>query len=210
MGYRKELIIEQGIIKKDGSVFNTWTSTFLLPLVGVTKYDFGLHFINAYVSNEKPYCIYVVCENINNVTNIIPDIRISNKPTYISTEINDDEIIYKFNILSEDYYIYDLFVQGKYSEFPENYKKALTDIYGREVNREDYKVTEYNVLYPQDYKRKQIAKRLSFGKDSVIDWTMIHEVLDAPNLEYESYKTLQELKELNKYGGEGVRAESEV
>lgn len=212
MGYRKQLIKEKGPLKKDGDIMNTWCSSFLLPLVGITKFDFGLHFINAYISTEKPYCMYVVCDNVNNVTHIVPDIRISSKPTYISTEINEDEIIYKFNIHSEDYYIYDLFIKGKYSEFPENYKRELIDIYGKEVIREGHSVTEYNVLYPKECqsrlkidKRKQIAKRLG------VDLSIVpEEVLDIPNLEYEAYKSLQELKALNECGGEAVRAESRV
>ncbi len=203
MGYRKQLVIEEGHTKKDGNIWHTFSSTFLLPLVGVTEFDFGLHFINAYISLDKPYCIYAICDNINNVTDIVTDIRLKSKPTYISTEINQDEIIYKFNILSENYHIYDLFIEGKYSKFPENYKKELLDIYGHEVQRVNYEVTIKNILYPQDYKRKQIAKRLGL---SDTEWTIIQEVWDIPDLNYEAYKPLEELKALKDGDGEKLVA----
>lgn len=188
MSKRKEFLIKKGHTKKDGSLRHTFTTTFLLPILRLTKKDFGRSFLNAYIVTGNVLELYVVC--INNeydstLTTGIVKSRIN--ANFIDTEINDDEIIIKFTIPKEAYDIFNLFIEGKYSQFPEKYKKYLVGLYGMEVVPETRFVSEYNVLYPQDYKRKQIADELGVAKSA------IKEVLDIPDLRYEEYKRLDDL-----------------
>lgn len=194
MSQRKDILLKEGNVKKNGDIFHTFTSRFLLPIVGATLKDFGPLFLNAYIVQDEQPKIYVICKNIEEdavLTTAIIRARIN--PNYIDTETFEDEIIIKFKIKEEDLLIYKLFIAGKYSKFPEYYKQKLIKIYGKESIQNNRYVTEYNVIYPQDFKRKQIA-----------EWTgeelkYIDEVLDSPNLDYEVYIPLAELKskELN-------------
>lgn len=198
MNQRENHLIQRKHVKRDGSIKHTLTSTFLLPTVGVNLKGFGRSFINAYISTEKFISVYVVCNNNDNDTGLLSAIvkaRINDN--FIETEVIEDEIIIKFKIPQEYYEIYKLFLTGKYSKFPDQYKKVLVGIYGIEVIQHDHTVLEYDILFPRDYKRKQIARRLS-NINSEVDYKLIDEVIDAPDLEYETFKELKDIiKELS-------------
>lgn len=163
-----------------------------MPVVGVNLKTFGNFFINAHIAKDDEKIIYVICENKEESEELLSIItRLKINPNFIDTEIIEDEIIIKFKIPQEYYEIYKLFLEGSYSKFSSHYKKILTGIYGSEVIQDRHAVTEYNVLYPQDYKRKQIAARLG------VDYKLINEVIDSPDLGYEIYKTLTELNNID-------------
>ena len=189
MSQRKDILQKEGNVKKNGEVFHTFTSRFLLPVVGTSLKDYGPMFLNAYIVQDEEPKIYVVCKNVEeDVVLTTAIIRARINPNYIDTETIEDEIIIKFKINKDDLLVYKLFIAGKYSKFPEYYKQKLIKIYGKESIQNNRYVTEYNVIYPQDFKRKQIA-----------DWTgeeikYIDEVLDSPDLDYEVYIPLVELK----------------
>lgn len=190
MSKRKEFLIKEGRIKRDKTLINTFTSTFLLPLIKITSSDFGKNFINAYIHNVDKPCIYVVCSYNEEDDNLMRGIvRSRINPNFIETEIKSDEIILKFTIPQESLNIFQLFIEGKYSQFPEKYKRYLCSIYGVAVEKETRYASVYNVLYPQDYKRKQIADFLKVDKE------LIKEVLDIPDMNYENYKDIEELEE---------------
>jgi len=190
---RKSHLIRQGHNRKDGSIKHTLTSTFLLPTVGVNLNNFGRSFTNAYISEENGISIYVVCNNNEHDSELLTSlVRCQINPNFFDKEDIEDEIIIKFKIPEEYHEVYNLFIEGSYSKFPEHYKKILVGIYGHETIQNSYIVSEYNVLYPQDYKRKQIAKRLSTPK-SEVDYKLIKEVIDSPDLSYEVYKDIREI-----------------
>lgn len=192
MSKRKEFLTKEGHIKANGKIRHTFTSTFLLPVVGTNRKEFGECFINAYIhkSEDNKPMLYVVCFNKEDDNSLITSIVKSRiNPNFIDTETIEDELIIKFKIPEKAMDVYDLFIKGSYSKFPEQYKKYLVNIYGSDVIQENRYVTEYNVLYPQDYKRKQIAALL--GPD--INYKDIKEVFDIPDMKYETYIPLNKL-----------------
>lgn len=195
MSQRREFLLKEGKnIKRNGEIFNTFTSRFLLPVVDCTMKDFGPTFLNAHITSGNEPHIYVICEYKEedaSLTTAIIRARIN--PNFIDTEVVEDEIIFKFKINKDDLPIYKSFIDGKYSKFSKHYKDKLIRIYGNTPIKANRYVSEYDTLFPTDFKRKQIA-----------DWTGadikdIDEVLDSPDLDYEIYLPLSEFKskELN-------------
>ena len=181
--------MRRGILKDNGDIKHTFSSVFLLPTIGYTTKDFGEFFINVHIEhdNDEPK----ICVILDNNTHeplfnfIITKMRENND--FLGIDQCEDEVVLRFKIPKKYNEVYHLFLEGKYSKFPDRYKDRLVVLYGRKVCKESRHVTEYNVLYPQDYKRKQIA-----------EWTgenikYIEEVLDAPDLSYELYKPLYTL-----------------
>ncbi len=110
---------------------------------------------------------------------------------------DDDEIVITFNIPSMYHSDFDKFTQGKYSQFDELYKRVIVRFFGMHTIKDNYEVTEYNVIYPQEFKRRQIAERLYDKKDVKSAMALIQEVLDPPDMERESFKPLQQLLQEN-------------
>lgn len=195
MSQRKEFLQKEGKnIKRNGDIFNTYTSKLLLPVVNCTIKDFGLSFLNAHIAQDEPK-IYVICENNeDDATLITAIVKARINPNFIDSVVIEDERIFTFKIKEEDVPIYEAFKKGRYSTFPIEYKERLLKIYGRTPIKSNRYVSECDALYPTDFKRKQIADWLG-----VKDYREIVEVLDAPDLSYEFYVPITELKskELN-------------
>ena len=88
----------------------------------------------------------------------------------------------------------DVFKVGRYSEFTQEYKKKISSYHGIKSNEKDYTAYTHDVLYPLDFKRRQIAERLFESKDINQGIKLITEVLDRPDLDKEIYKTIQQLQ----------------
>lgn len=171
---------------------------FILPMVGINYKQLPSNFINCYVriENDVQYCILIFDKLIdydeifyhfmNNVNN--------NNKHLLETNDYEEEVVFIFRIpelLKDDF---NLFMQGKYSKFSEEYKKIICNFFGKKSIQDHHTVTEYNTIYPEDFKRKQIAKYLSYEPlDSIIDWKIINEVLHRPDLDKEVYKTIDVL-----------------
>lgn len=126
--------------------------------------------------------------------------RLSMKSSYIGAEYDDEEkeVCMFFDVPTEFKKDFELFTHGKYSQFSEKYKKVLTNIYttkrdnGVSPSTMLPNVSMYDVLYPTNDLRKLMAKQLSTD-NHIVDWTMINEILDPPNIELEEFKTIEEL-----------------
>lgn len=144
--------------------------------------------------------IVLVFDNIDYIP-LKEDIhRLSMHHCYIDVEYGDDdkEVCMFFDVPVEFKKDFELFTQGRYSQFSDKYKKVLTNIYttkrdsGVSPSTMLPNVSMYDVLYPTNDLKKLMAKQLSTN-NHIVDWTMINEVLDPPNIELEEFKTIEEL-----------------
>lgn len=161
---------------------------FVLPMVAINHNNLPKEFINSYIDRE--YHVYIVFEKDNNFVNLNQNYLqyLKDNNEYIeSYEEDTDEYIIKFNIPEEYYKEFDLFIQGKYSKFSENYKNRLCFYFGRKSIKEGHLVNIVNAIYPEDFKRLQIAKHLD------VDVSLIREVYDPPNLTKELYNNITNL-----------------
>lgn len=167
----------------------TCCSVFILPMCNINYKTLPKNFINSYLHNDDE--VVVVFNKHHEIYNFHEFIELLKTNEFYVTFIEDnDEYIFFFK-LNDDKNIISKFKEGKYSEFDNGYKKYLSGLYGEKTIPDSYHVTEYNVLYPQDFKKKQIAKRLGID-----DYTIIKEVFDKPDLDKEIYKSLEELIQL--------------
>ena len=200
---RREYLTNIGKIRSDGSIRHTFTSTFLLPTIGYCEKEFGKRLINVYIDeNFQDPTLYLIIDYDIHVEKSLE--RLQKNTIYIEHSFSEDksEIIIKFKIPEVYHSIFNKFINGKYSEFDNNYKQILIDMYTKKVNPNGSFVTVCDTIYPRKEKRKQIANELNVDINIVPE-----EVFDPPELNYEIYKSLEQLNNQNSnklvpYGGE--------
>jgi hypothetical protein len=167
-------------------------------MVGLSIFDFDDKLINVHVKHAESPSLVIICKNHLNDDNLAIIInKLVAHREYVNTWTDDDdrEICIEMKIPQRLVKNYHKFIDGKYSKFDEKYKDKLISIYNREVIVDNRKLTVYSVLYPQEFKRKQIAEWLG------VDWKLIDEVKDIPTFNYEIYRTIDQLKLLDKNNG---------
>lgn len=172
--------------------------SFILPMVGVNYKNLPTNFINAYITSD--YGINMVFDKTEDYDVIFYHYvdNLKTKNVYLNNHLEEeDEVILKFNIPKLYHEEFELFKIGKYSQFDNNYKKLLVSYFGQKSMKDSHLVYEYNVIYPQDFKRQQIAERLYDSRDLKEGLKFITEVLDTPDLNKEIFKTIDELLQLN-------------
>lgn len=163
-------------------------------MVGVNHKNLPSNFINAYISLDKEaFLIFDKTVDYDVVFyHYLEHVKIKN-PNLVECLDLEEEVVLKFAIPEQYSNCYYLFLEGKYSQFDEEYKQLLCRYFGKESIREGHKVTEYNTIYPQAYKRRQIAEYLYDKKDVEAGLKLIQEVLERPNLDRELYKPIEQL-----------------
>lgn len=162
--------------------------TFILPMFGLKQLLLPSNYINTYIYDSNS--VVLVCNEPNEIQSEGFNrflTTINENENYINCEIVNNEIVLHFTIPDNFKSDYNKIIKGEYSKTSAEYKKLIVDFYGRTSIKDTYKVTAYNTLYPQEFKRKQIADRLG------VNSKLITEVLDSPDLNYEIYKPLDEL-----------------
>lgn len=171
---------------------------FILPMVGINHKDLPRNFINSYISKDNYEAIMIFDKTIDyDVIFYTFLTRIKNNVNFVEHVEEEDEVVLRFKVPPLYHTDFELFTIGKYSKFEESYKKRLVDYFGQKSIKEGHLVTEYNAIYPQDFKRLLIAERLYEKREVSEGVKLIDEVLDSPDLERESFKTIQELTQLN-------------
>jgi hypothetical protein len=173
----------------------TNSSIYLLAAVGLSQYDFNHTLINVHIKHSENPSLVVICKNVEGDLSFQSLLeKIKAYPTFIGmwTDDDDKELCIEMMIPKRYHAVYNKFLAGKWSEFPNNYKEKLISIYGRQVVLESKQLTVCSVLYPQDYKRKQIAEWLE-----IEDWKILKEVKSSPDTDYEMYRTVDQLKMLD-------------
>lgn len=162
-------------------------------MVGINDSCLPSSFINSYITLDyKAVIVFNKLEEDKEIDNFLNYINNNDNLKEIITE--EDEYVLIFQVKDEeDITNFNKFLSGKYSEFTEKYKNKIRNYHGRETIKENYTVTPYNVIYPQTFKREQIARRLYDNKDFKEGLKNIVEVLDAPDLTKEVFVPIQEL-----------------
>lgn len=175
----------------EGTVLN-FSAVFVLPMVNIHNKHLPNNLINSYI-NDDYQIVLIFDRNIEDIS--FNDFLEYTKSTkyYAGYQEDIDEVIIYLNIEDHNKANYDLFKEGKYSQFSEEYKKVICQFHGKKTIQENYTVTPYNVIYPQEFKKKQIAERLYDPKDIKDVIKVISEVLDKPDLSKEQYKPLEQL-----------------
>lgn len=195
MSYRVEYLRKNHWDGNGKRIKLTDSAIYLLPMVGLSIFDFDDNLINVHVKHaDAPSLVIIVKNNTNddNLAIIINKLMAYREYVDMWTDDDDREICIEMKVPQRLVKNYHKFIDGKYSKFDERYKDKLIGIYNREVIVDNRKLTVYSVLYPQEFKRKQIAEWLG------VDWKMIGEVKDIPTLNYEIYRTIDQLKLLDK------------
>jgi len=173
--------------RKVKSKNKTKTHFFVLPMCGINPKLLPHNYINSYIYDTNNKTI-VLCFDIVNIDDLnfnkFLEV-IDNNECYTCREEDAYEILLHFKIPEKHYDDFNNFLKGKYNNLNENYKNTLLSIYGRASNTQTYEVNMVNALYPQAFKRKQIAERLA------VDINIIPEdVLDVPDLDVELYTSI--------------------
>lgn len=180
--------------KIEGYRNSNLSKTFVLPMVGINHKDrdFPLNFINSYVTND--YHIIMVFDKTENYDETFYRFlsRMKSSRHLAGYEDLEDEAVIILSIPDFCKPDYDCFIEGKYSRFSESYKSVISMFFGKKTIKDGHTVTEYNTIYPEDFKRKQIAEYLS-TEGSEIDYRDIKEVLHKPDLDKEMYTPLDVL-----------------
>jgi hypothetical protein len=173
------------------------TNTFVLPMVGINHKTLPNNFINSYILDDyKVVIVYDKNTDYNDIFAHHLNRIMENNKYFIEYQDLEDEFNVFFNIPEEFKDDFDLYLLGKYSEFSDNFKAILTGFFGIKTIKEGHTVSVHNTIYPEDFKRKLIAEHLSY-KNSIIDYTMIKEVLDRPDLSKEMFKQISILEAQN-------------
>jgi hypothetical protein len=170
----------------------TKAHTFVLPMCSLNNRLLSDNFINSYILDDYLVLVFTKPEGEHyNYSKFIN--YISFNENFIRSELVEDEEVFYFKI--PQYYLddYEKFKQGLYSKFSDGFKELLIKHYGRVSIKENHTVTVYNTIYPQEFKRKQIAEHYNVDLNYVPE-----EVLDIPNLSFETYKSIIQLQEERK------------
>lgn len=107
---------------------------------------------------------------------------LTNHRLYVtSLNIDDYHTLYQYAIDEDDYSIYELFVTGQYSKFPETYKKKICDFF-LPITKNLKNSQFYQVLYKDQRRKLKLEKELgvSLPEDA--------ELLDIPSSKTEIYR----------------------
>lgn len=186
---RREYLTSVGKVSSSGNIEHTFCTSFLLPAVGYCRKEFNNRLINVHIDKDfRDPALILIIDYTPGIEESIE--RLKKNKIYDSYLIEDSEVAIRFKVPYKYHDNFYKFLDGKYSEFDNEYKQILININGRKVNSTSGAVTIYDTIFPRKDKIKQIAEELNVSVS-----IMPKEVFDPPNLDYEVYKTLQELQE---------------
>jgi hypothetical protein len=143
----------------------TKASTFILPLLGGTKKLFlwNTYFVNAHLNEDKTLTlVYRVANDplLNRFRSTIESFSI-----FLEEEtIGDMFVAYKLKIRPKHLKIVNLFINGKYSKFPMEYKLKVLDFHDKEIDN-----IIGQVLFKSKKRRAYLEKQLGCEIDEDID-----------------------------------------
>ena len=187
--------LENNGYTNNGSVNNTKTTTFLMPLIGISELSIKhLHpkmLINAHIKSKEDKLIYIILNKVDSPEESTDYVLLQNlNEHFIDCIEEEQEYILIYQIPEYFHNDYDLIIKGKYSQTSVQYKEVLLRVYGIQNNYENHLSTVHDALYPTTAKRQQYADFLN------VDVRLIDEVCSKPKLPYEVFQTLEQLKEI--------------
>ena len=186
--------LENNGYTNNGVVNNTKTTTFLMPLIGISELSIKfLHpkmLINAHIKSKEDKLIYIILNKLDSPEESKDYVLLQNLNEHFVDYVEEEQeyiLIYKLpEHFNEDY---ELILKGKYSQTSISYKEIMLRVYGIQNNLANHLSTVHDVLYPTDSKRQQYADFLN------VEVMLIEEVCSRPKLQYEIFKTIEQLKE---------------
>jgi len=186
MSLRRKIIKQIGYKKK--------SEKFFLPLLGYNKCEYTDYLIDLSIIFNQ-YKFVIIFDNVDDEALSTMIYKLQNHYMFTEAQYDDNnrEVCLFFNIPTEYKNDFDLFVKGKYSKLSDNYKKLLTKVYGKgTMDGVSEKtglpnISMYDVIYPTDKNKKQLGDILN------VKYSLIKEILSPPNIEFEEYKTIDEL-----------------
>ena len=179
-------------IELEGKTLN-FSARLILPMVDINFKNLPNNFINSYITDN--YEVVIVFDKTEEDSRFIHFLDYTKGNGYYRDKSEDeDELSLYYTVLEKDHINIDAFKVGRYSEFTEEFKKKICSYHGIKSNKEDYTAYTHDVIYPLDFKRRQIAERLFKPEDINQGIKLIREVLDKPDLDKEIYKTIQQLQ----------------
>lgn len=181
----------------------TKCTLFLLPILGIYHKDFIFAekncLINCHINLDNRELIVILYnEEFEPLTSLIQ--KITNNPLFSESwlENQGEEILlsfklsgrYKFSsredVMKADF---DNFVAGKYSRLSDELKEILGKAYGTTPVLGSHRASIHDALHPTTEKRYALAKEYDVDIRDVPS-----EVMGAPNLNIEQYKSYKELE----------------
>lgn len=176
------------------------SANFLLPMLDVKMYhrtDKIDYLIDVcFIQLGFPQ-IVVIFDNID-YEPLKEDIhRFMMNHNFVDAEYGDDdkEICLFFDVPKEYRIDFEFFTQGKYSQFSKKYKDLLISNYG--IMKEEGLSKDTGLPNVSMYEAINPSKEIKqiMGKELGVDWRIINEVLDSPNIELEEFKLIDEINE---------------
>lgn len=165
---------------------------FILPMIGIPTVQYDPYLIDCNIIIGGFPKIVVIFDNIDDEPLKMLIYKLQSDYLFMDCEYGDDnkEIVLYFDVPKEFKNDFEKFIKGSYSEFSDEYKNRLTSYFGKETCEDWGLVTMWDTIYPKDNKKDQIAEK--YG----VDVKQIKELISSPDLEYETYKTIEELNEI--------------
>ena len=194
MSLRKKWLQNQKLISNNG-IDHTKSTYFLMPMLGYQKNDFVSHgtkdnfLINCHIDDLINPSLIIVLDNNKdvNLEMLLYKNDINSQFEGSALEEDGEQILLKYKLDSRYYSDFYKFIDGKFSEMSQTYKSRLIGLYGRKSNNQDHRPSIFDALYPTSSKRKQWADYLG------VDVDMIKEVSSKPDMDYELFKSTEEL-----------------
>jgi len=127
----------------------TKSTTFIRDMLGFHPRIFTLNYYNTYISTD-PRSIYLVFkfkeEELKEVRDLLIEKELINNIEFIEKIYKDLYEIYRFDVPYNQSDNFFCFVEGKYTQFGDEYKKYLLELY-KDYNHEKY-LNIKKILYP--------------------------------------------------------------
>lgn len=182
MSFRRDIIESRDYKRK--------SKLFLLPMLDYPLDEYEPYLIDCNVVLD-PGKLVVIFDNLDDDPLSMLVYKLQSSYLYLDSNFDDDdkEVVMFFDIPKEFKEDFIRFTQGKYSEFSDKYKKKLISFFGKETSSVYAQFSMYDALYPTEEKRKERAGDLGYDQ-----WEDIKELFSIPTLEYEEYKSIEDLK----------------
>lgn len=173
---------------------------FLLPLIdaNVSVHEFDPFLIDVNIDKDNIQLILIFDNTYISEEFKMIFYKLSNNYCYIDNSDyggNGTELICNFSIPKEYRDDFFKFIDGKYSEMSEKYKKKILtfNMFPNVTHSVKGKITPYDILFPSEQKRKEIAEDLGVDIKNMND-----DLYDKPNMDYEIYHPIEKLREIYK------------
>ncbi len=174
---------------KQNKIETTYTTLFLLPMLGFSKKFWGDDFISAYLIDKLKAKVAVVFQNTHSedLKEIIDVLQSHDEyeESYFDDEEREVVVILKLPTeYKDDLYS---FKKGRYREFSNDYKEVLLDVHGR-LTGDGKGIYMVDALHPDWKAKKYKADQLGVSPNDLPNG----ETMSIPDLYNEEYRRIDD------------------